>query len=659
MCSQRSTGLPKGREPYGDRASIVVCGREQVTVYTGTEESKKPTGEVRQVSHGRDAKVREMRTADTILNIIQDRGKRQLPLDDVYRQLYNPDFYLRSYAKIYKNNGAMTPGTTGETVDGMSLNKIDRVIEALRYERWKWPPARRVYRDKPQGGKRPLGMPDWSPKVVQDIVRSILEAYYEPQFSEHSHGFRPRRGCQSALTKIHNTWNGTKWFIEGDIKGCFENIDVHILMDILQENIRDNRFLRLIAGALKAGYCEDWHFHPSLSGTPQGGIVSPVLSNIYLDKLDKFVESTLIPEYSKGDKRERNPAYEQVANQLQTARRQGDLEKVRALKKALRKYPSKTPDDPGYRRLRYIRYADDFLFGFAGPFEEANQIKDKVASFLQTELKLTLSAEKTLLTHAQTGRARFLGYEIGIMYSATKLNRLGTRGVNGVVGMYIPEDVIQAKRKRYLRDGKPIHRPELQNDSEYDIIIRYQGEYRGLVQYYGLAHNLAQLGYVKWTMETSLLKTLASKNQTSVTKESKRLKATTKTSDGPRKCLKLTIQREKKKPLIAIFGGLSLKRRKNPIMEDRVIFPYVQLRSEIVERLLNDTCEVCGEKKNVQMHHVRHVRDLNKKGKREMPLWMKVMIMRKRKSIPLCKGCHDDVHHNRPKSKRQGNQRAG
>ncbi len=228
-----------------------------------------------------------MRTADTILNIIQDRGKRQLPLDDVYRQLYNPDFYLRSYAKMYKNNGAMTPGTTGETVDGMSLNKIDRVIEAMRYERWKWPPARRVYIDKPKGGKRPLGMPDWSPKVVQDIVRSVLEAYYEPQFSEHSHGFRPNRGCQSALTKIHHTWNGTKWFIEGDIKGCFENIDPHILMDILQENIYDNRFLRLIEGALKAGYCEDWNFHPSLSGTPQGGIVSPVLSNIYLDKLNQ------------------------------------------------------------------------------------------------------------------------------------------------------------------------------------------------------------------------------------------------------------------------------------------------------------------------------------------------------------------------------------
>jgi len=599
-----------------------------------------------------------MRTADTILNIILDRGKRKLPLDDVYRQLYNPDFYLRSYAKMYKNAGAMTPGTTGETVDGMSLGKIDRVIEAIRYERWNWPPVRRVYIDKPKGGKRPLGIPDWSPKVVQDIVRSILEAYYEPQFSDHSHGFRPKRGCQSALTKIHNTWNGTKWFIEGDIKGCFENIDHHLLMNILRKNIHDNRFLRLIEGALKAGYCEEWTYHPSLSGTPQGGIVSPVLSTIYLDQLDRFVETTLIPDYTKGDKRERNPAYEQVANQLQTARRQGDLERVRALQKELRQHPSKTQDDPGYRRLRYIRYADDFLFGFAGPFEEAHQIKDKIASFLQTELKLTLSAEKTLITHAHTGRARFLGYEIGIMYSSTKLDR-SRRSVNGAVGMYIPEDVIQAKRKRYLRDGKPIHRPELQNDSEYDIIIRYQGEYRGLVQYYGLAQNLAQLGYVKWTMETSLLKTLASKNQTSTTKESKRLNATTKTPDGPRKCLQLTIQREQKKPLIAIFGGLPLKRRKNPVIEDRVIRPYVQLRSEIVERLLNDTCEVCGGKANIQMHHVRHLRDLNKKGKREMPPWMQVMISRKRKSIPLCKGCHDDVHHNRPKSKRQGNQRAG
>src|SRR5713101_4973619 len=189
-------------------------------------------------------------------------------------------------------------------------------------------------------------------------------------------------------------------------------------------------------------------------------------------------------------------------------------------------------------------------------------------------------------------------------------------------------------------------------------IYRYQGEYRGLVNYYGMAQNLAELGYIRWTMETSLLKTLACKNQTSVMKETKCLQSTIETPEGPRKCLKLVIQREKKKPLVAMFGGLPLKRRKNPPIEDRVILPYARITSEIVERLLNDTCEVCGSKENVEMHHVRHLKDLNKKGKREMPLWMKIMISRKRKSIPLCRRCHDDIHHNRPESKRQGNRRA-
>ena len=604
-------------------------------------------------------KVREMRTAETILNIIQDRGKRRLPLDDVYRQLYNPDMSLRSYTKLYKNDGAMTPGTTGETVDGMSLEKIDRVIGAIRCEQWKWPPVRRIYIEKPKGGKRPLGMPDWSPKVVQDIIRSILEAYYEPQFSDRSHGFRPKKGCQTALTEIYNIWKGTKWFIEGDIKGCFDNIDHYTLMNILRENIHDNRFLRLIEGSLKAGYCEDWKYHPSLSGSPQGGIVSPILSNIYMDRLDKFVENTLIPEHTQSERREEHPIYGQLNNQLATARRQGNLERIKALWREMKRYPSQNPDDPGYRRLRYVRYADDFLLGFAGPLVEAHQIKERISTFLATELQLTLSAEKTLITHAQTGRARFLGYEIGIMECPTKLDRTrGTRTVNGKVGMYIPKDVIQAKRKRYLRDGEPIHRTELINDSKYDIIYRYQGEYRGLVNYYGMAQNLAELGYIRWTMETSLLKTLACKNQTSVMKETKRLQSTIETPEGPRKCLKLVIQREKKTPLVAIFGGLPLKRRKNPPIEDRVILPYARITSEIVERLLNDTCEVCGSKENVEMHHVRHLKDLNKKGKREMPLWMKIMISRKRKSIPLCRRCHDDIHHNRPESKRQGNRRA-
>ena len=600
----------------------------------------------------RTTEVREMRTADTILNIIQDRGKRKLPLDDVYRQLYNPAMYLRAYARLYKNDGAMTPGITEETVDDMSTEKIARIIEAIRYERWKWTPVRRKNIPKRKGGTRPLGMPTWSDKVVQDVIRSILEAYYEPQFSQHSHGFRPNKGCQTALIDIHETWTGTKWFIEGDIKGCYDNIDHHILMHILRENIQDNRFLRLIEGALKAGYCEEWTYHPTLSGTPQGGIVSPILSNIYMDRLDRFVQETLIPEFTQSPKRKMNPTYLRLQSRVYHLRAKGELERAKILRKEMQQHPSVAPNDPDHRRLRYVRYADDFLLGFVGPITEAKEIKERIATFLGTELKLTLSADKTLITHANTGRARFLGYEIDVMEAPTKFDYLRRRVINGRVGMYIPEDVIQTKRKRYLRDGIIMARPELLHNNEYDIIVQYQGEYRGLVNYYGLAQNLARLSYLRWTMATSLLKTLAHKNDTSVEHEAKRLKARSETPEGPRHCLKLTIPREGKRPLTAVFGGLTLKRRKKPVMKDQVLTPYVNTRSEIIDKLCNDTCEVCGAKEKVHMHHIRKLRDLNKQGKREMPLWMKTMITRKRKTMAVCKTCHGDIHHNRPRLQR-------
>jgi hypothetical protein len=378
-----------------------------------------------------------------------------------------------------------------------------------------------------------------------------------------------------------------------------------------------------------------------------------------MDRLDRFVQETLIPEYTGNQKRKENPIYQRLGSKVRYYRAKGDLEKAEKIRREMQQHPSADPNDPDHRKLRYLRYADDFLLGLAGPLTDAEEIRERIATFLGTELKLTLSAEKTLITHASTGRARFLGYEIGIMSSQTRFDHRRIRSINGKVGMYIPEDVLQAKRKRYLRDGKPIHRPELLNESAYDIITLYQGEYRGLVNYYGLAQNLAVLSYLRWTMETSLLKTLASKNKTTVNEEARRLNSTTQTPEGRRKCLKVTILREGKTPLTAVFGGVSLTRRKNPVIKDQVLRPYVNRRSEIIERLLNDTCDVCGSKENVQMHHVRHLKDLNKQGKREMPLWMKVMISRKRKSIPLCKRCHDDIHHNRPRLQRHGNRRAG
>jgi group II intron reverse transcriptase/maturase len=234
------------------------------------------------MAQGRE--VREMRDADTILTIIRERGGRGLPLEDVYRQLYNPALYLRAYGRIYRNDGAMTHGVTAETVDGMSLEKIQAIIESLKAERYRWTPVRRTYIEKKGSTKlRPLGIPTWSDKLLQEVVRSLLEAYYEPQFSPSSHGFRPGLGCHTALTTIQRRWSATTWFIEGDISKCFDNLGHSTLLAILSEKIHDNRFLRLIENLLKAGYLEDWKYGHTFSGTPQGGVASPILSNIYLD----------------------------------------------------------------------------------------------------------------------------------------------------------------------------------------------------------------------------------------------------------------------------------------------------------------------------------------------------------------------------------------
>lgn len=588
-----------------------------------------------------------MREAETVLNVIQDRGKRRLPLEDVYRQLYNEGLYLRAYGRIYHNDGAMTRGVTNETVDGMSRDKIHTIIEELRFERWKWTPVRRVEIPKKNGKTRPLGIPTWSDKLVQEVIRSILEAYYEPQFSDLSHGFRPGRGCHTALSYIRKVWKGTKWFIEGDIKGCFDNIEHQVLLSYLREAIHDNRFIRLIEGLLKAGYLEQWRYQATLSGTPQGGIVSPLLANIYLDRLDRFVEHTLIPEYTRGIKREWNPAYRKGNHRIERLRKQGKTEEATALLKELQQIPTLIPNDPNYRRLRYVRYADDFLLGFVGPKAEAEEIKVRIGEFAAHELRLMLSEDKTLITHAADEAAKFLGYEIQCQWTNSKHDRRGRRTVNGAMALRVPTAFINEKSQRYERIGTAIHRAELLNETAYSIVSQYQSEYRGYVEYYALAQNLYWLGKLRWIMETSLLKTLAHKFKTSVSKVAAQYKATRETPDGPRKCLQVKVERPGRKPLIARFGGLSLKTRPKAALTDTLNLRWIT-RAELLQRVLAEECEVCGSTDRVEVHHVRKLADLKVRGRREKPLWMQMMATRQRKTLVVCQRCHDDIHAGRP-----------
>jgi group II intron reverse transcriptase/maturase len=561
--------------------------------------------------------------------------------------LYNPDLYLRAYGRLYKNQGAMTKGATEETVDAMSLAKIGHLIDEVRHEKHRWTPVRRVYIPKKKGGQRPLGLPTWEDKLLQEVMRSILEAYYEPQMSEHSHGFRPNRGCHTALQEIQTKWTGSRWFVEGDIAKFFDTMNHEILLNILEEKIHDQRFLRLVRHLLESGYLEEWTFNKTLSGCPQGGVISPILSNIYLNKLDQYVEQVLIPKHTRGEKRADNPQYTQLKEKARHLRRKGRTEEAKELRQQFQKLPSFDPHDKGYQRLHYVRYADDTLFGFVGTRQEAEEIKQQLSYFLRETLKLEMSQEKTLITHASTHAARFLNYHIVNQQNDTKQTKK-RRSANGRIALHVPPDVVESKCTPYLRTGKPIHRTEMLDDDDFTIIERYQQEYRGIVQYYLLAQNVSWFWELHWIARGSLLKTLAYKHRTSMAVQMRKYKASFQAKDGATyRCLEIQVQREGKKPLVARFGAIPLKRQKVATIVDHTPLYQRTERTELVKRLLADVCELCGSRENIEVHHVHKLADLEK-GKKDRPRWVKVMIARRRKTLVLCRRCHRAIHAGQP-----------
>jgi group II intron reverse transcriptase/maturase len=543
----------------------------------------------------------------------------------------------------------MTPGSPPETVDTMSLAKIATLIDDLRHERYRWTPVRRTYGPKKDRKKlRPLGLPSWSDKLLQEVMRSLLEAYYEPQFSDHSHGFRPGRGCHTALQTVPETWTGTKWYIEGDISQCFERIDHQVWLSILREKILDQRFLRLVQTLLQAGSLENWHYHTTLSGTPQGAIVSPLLSNLYLEKLDKYVEGELIPAYTRGQERQKNRRYFALMTQAYKRRKQGRLDEAEALTKEAQQLPTVDPYDSAYRRLHYLRYADDWLLGFVGPKAAAEALKAHLKAFLHETLKLALSQEKTLLTHATTGAARFLGYEIVTHHNDAKRDHSGPRTLNGHSGLRLPSEVVAKKRALYLRGGKVSPRPALLFNDDDTIVQQYQTEYRGLGQYYLLAQNIAWLWRLHGVMQTSLLKTLAAKHKASLKQIFQQYRATTTTPAGPMRCLAVVVEREGRKPLVARFGGIPLRRRKEVILIDRDPPHGYLRRHELIKRLLAGAGELCASTTDCAVHQVRKLADLKTQGRAEKPLWIRVMASRRRKTLGVCRRCHEASHAGRP-----------
>jgi group II intron reverse transcriptase/maturase len=587
-----------------------------------------------------------MQNTDAVLDIYRKRGTKGLPLERVYRQLFNPDYYLRAYGKIYRNAGAMTKGTTGETVDGMDMQRIHNIIGFLKADCYGWTPVRRTEIPKANGKTRPLGIPTWSDKLLQEVLRMQLQPYFEQRFSSTSHGFRPQRSCHSALRQIQKHWKGTVWFIEGDIKGCFDNIDHTILLEIIKRDIHDDRLIKLLAGLLKAGYMENWRYFDSFNGTPQGGILSPLLANVYLNELDKFVEDMLIPLYTRGEKRQRNPEHDRIRGLITTARSNGNLLEVKRLIQHRRTLPSVAVSDPDYRRLRYVRYADDFLLGFVGPRTEAEAIRKDIGEFLE-RIKLTLSLEKTLITHALDGSAKFLGYEVTTVRNGDLIAKDGRRASNGRIILLMPSRVVSKYRNLYSKGGKTIHRTELLADTDYTILQRYQAVLAGVYNFYCMATNVSKrMQPVKWILETSLCKTLASKYRVSVNTIRSRYRVV----NAEPVTYRVVIDRTDKEPLIATFGGIRLERKPEGLgttdfLHEQAWFGPGGNRSEVVQRLLAGKCELCETTDGpFQVHHVRKLADLNQPGRRPKAPWEQIMSARKRKTLVVCTPCHRAIH---------------
>ena len=604
-----------------------------------------------------------MRSPENVLKSLTKQScNEDYKYERLYRNLYNPQFYLLAYQRIQSKQGNMTAGTDGKTIDGMGMARIESIIQKMKDFSYQPHPAKRKYIPKANGKMRPLGVPSVDDKLIQEIVRLILESIYEPTFSDLSHGFRPNKSCHTALKYVQKYFTGTRWFVEGDIKGCFDNIDHQILIGILRKRIADEHFIALLWKFLKAGYMEDWVYHNTYSGTPQGSIISPILANIYMNELDHFM-SEYAESFNKGKKRRINPVFKKKLDvcrvkedrlkrnehKMSPEEKEKLQSEIKELRRELKSIPYGDHMDDSYKRVTYIRYADDFLIGIIGSKADAEQVKTDVGRFIREKLHLDMSHEKTLITHGHDF-ARFLGYEITICKDEYNKKIKGgfTRRVNnGKVLLKVPHDKwfkrllsYEALKINYDEQNgnrevwEPVRRNHLLHLDDLEILNQYNAEIRGLYNYYRLANNVSVLNNFYYVMRYSMLKTFAGKYQTRISRIIRKYRQgkdfvveyPTKKGTG-----KVTFYNDG-------FRRNTKSGKDDPDIISKVFENY--RHNSLIKRLEAGKCEWCGiEDVPIEVHHIRRLKDL--KGKKQ---WEIAMISRKRKTMALCEDCHHKLH---------------
>jgi len=616
-------GLPKVSKDYGNRGTIILRNYKYLTI-----QGRVPGNNVRynSTSAGSSSTV----STDGVEKLrkiakLCSENPNFIVNDKLYRLLYDKQLYQIAYNKLKSKPGNMTLGIgiVPTTLDGMSIEVIEEIIRKLREGTFNFKPGRRIQIPKANEKLRPLTIAPPRDKLVQECIRMILEAIYEPSFSDNSHGFRPNRSCHTALKTIRQKFGDATWLIEGDIAKCFDSIDHRLLLKILEERIKDYRFIEIIRKSLKAGYFEFRRFSHSIAGTPQGSIISPILANIFLDKLDKFIED-LKKDFDIGTKASTNPIWNRLKNKKQ---RTNNLEERKLIHKQLIKLPSKSPIDLNFKKLMYVRYADDWIIAVRGSKLDCINILKKIKQFLENELKLELSSEKTLITNTKSETALFLSTRIMRAQHETfrKIKKYPGMLIrnNKILRMTAPIDTVTMKLKLngFIKENEPSPRFLWMQCTKDEIILLYNSVYRGIIQYYRFADNFNNLSAkVHYILKESCVKLLAAK--LSLKTQAKVFKAFGKNLKG-----------KDKHAFVSIILGL------NPIAfnvqsDDQALKLFAKGISKASLEGLQ--CSICDSEFRVEMHHIRMLKDIDHKKS----LVERIMISRKRKQIPLCRNCH-------------------